>query len=48
MRGRLTVHRHDGGDAIWVHPGEPVFERFRAALLARCGGEGLRAAGQDH
>ena len=44
MRGRLTVHRQDRGDAIWVHPGEPVFERFRAALLARCGGEGLRGA----
>ena len=44
MRGRLTVHRQDCGDAIWMHPGEPVFERFRAALLARCGGEGLRGA----
>ena len=44
MRGRLTVHRHDGGNTIWMHPGEPVFERFRAALLARCGGEGLRGA----
>ena len=44
MCGRLTVHRHDGEDAIWMHPGEPVFERFRAALLARCGGEGLRGA----
>ena len=44
MRGRLTVHRHDGEDAIWMHPGEPVFERFRAALLTRCGCEGLRGA----
>ena len=44
MRGRLTVHRQDGGDAIWMHPGEPVFESFCGGLLARCGGEGLRGA----
>ena len=45
MRGRLTFQRPEaGGDAIWMHPGEPVFERFRAALLARCGGEALRGA----
>ncbi len=44
VRGRLTVHRPNGGDAIWMHPGEPVFERFRAALLARCGGEARRGA----
>ena len=44
MRGRLTVHRPDGGDAVWMHPGEPVFERFRAALLARCGGDARRGA----
>ena len=44
MCGRLTVHRQDCEDVIWMHPGEPVFERFRAALLARCGGEGLRGA----
>ena len=44
MRGRLTVHRPDGQDAIWMHPGEPVFESFRKALSARCGGEGLRGA----
>ena len=44
MRGRLTVHRHDGEDAIWMHPGEPVFESFCEGLSARCGGEGLRGA----
>ena len=45
MRGRLTVHRpEDGNDAIWMHPGEPVFERFRAALLTRHGGEARRGA----
>ena len=45
MRGRLTVHRpEDGSGAIWMHPGEPVFERFRAALLARRGNEARRGA----
>ena len=44
MRGRLTVHRQDGADAIWMHPGEPVFESFCEGLLARCGGKGLRGA----
>ena len=45
MRGRLTVHRpEDGDEAVWMHPGEPVFERFCTALLARCGGEAKRGA----
>ncbi len=45
-RGRLTVHRPDTADssAIWMHPGEPVFERFCAALRERCAGEALRGA----
>ena len=45
MRGRLTVHRPkaDGG-AIWMHPGEPVFERFRNAVLAYHGGAARRGA----
>ncbi len=43
MRGRLTVHRPTSDvEAIWMHPGEPVFERFRANLLKRRGGEALR------
>ena len=46
MRGRLTVHRprEDGQSAIWMHPGEPVFERFRTNLLARRSGEARRGA----
>ena len=45
MRGRLTVYRpEDSDDAIWMHPGEPVFERFRAALLASCDGDARRGA----
>ena len=45
MRGRLTVHRppHDA-NAIWLHPGEPVFERFSAMLLASGGREARRGA----
>ena len=43
-RGHLTVHRPRDVDAIWMHPGEPVFESFRAALLARCDADGLRGA----
>ena len=45
LRGRLTVHRPEAVDgAIWMHPGEPVFERFCAALLARRAGEAARGA----
>ena len=45
IRGRLTVRRPErDGDAIWIHPGEPVFDRFRAALLSRRGDEALRGA----
>ena len=43
-RGRLTVCRPDGQAAIWMHPGEPVFESLCSALLARCGGEARRGA----
>jgi len=42
---RLTVARpqsHD--DVIWVHPGEKVFERFRATVSDRLGDEALRGA----
>ena len=45
IRGRLTVRRPErDGDAIWIHPGEPVFDRFRAALLTRRGAEARRGA----
>ncbi len=45
MRGRLTVHRPKSGDnAIWMHPGEPVFDRFRTAFLTRRGGDARRGA----
>ena len=44
VRGRLTVHRPENGGAIWIHPGEPVFDRFRAALLSHQGNEARRGA----
>ena len=34
--GRFTVYRpEDASDVIWLHPGEPVFDRLCAALLSR-------------
>ena len=45
MQGRFTVSRPQGdGTAIWLHPGEPVFDRLCAALLSRYGNEALRGA----
>lgn len=42
---RLTVVRPDSRDGpIWVHPGEPVFERFRATVSDQLGDEALRGA----
>ena len=43
--GRYTVYRPaDRSDAVWLHPGEPVFDRFCAMLLARCEDEARRGA----
>ena len=47
QRDCLTVNRPDPDrkdDAIWVHPGEPVFERFRALVNERLGDQALRGA----
>ena len=45
IRGRLTIRRpENGGGAIWIHPGEPVFDCFRAALLSLLGDEARRGA----
>lgn len=42
---RLTVVRpRQRDEAIWVHPGEPVFERFRATVSDQLGDEALRGA----
>lgn len=45
MQGRLTVYRpKEAGDAIWLHPGEPVFDRLCATLLSRHGDDAQRGA----
>lgn len=44
-RERLTVYKpRNREDAVWMHPGEPVFDGLSAAVLARFGGDGLRGA----
>jgi superfamily II DNA or RNA helicase len=45
VRERLTVRRPpDGDEAIWMHPGDPVFERFRALVSERLADAGKRGA----
>ena len=44
-RERLTVYKpKNREDAVWIHPGEPVFDGLSAAVLDRFGGDGLRGA----
>ena len=44
-RGRLAIHKPDSRQAaIWLHPGEPVFDRLSAAVLERFGDDALRGA----
>ena len=44
-RGRLTVYRPDrAADAVWMHPGEEVFDRLSASVVGRFGTEGLRGS----
>lgn len=41
----LTVVRPEAKEtAVWVHPGEPLFERFRAIVGDRLGDDALRGA----
>ncbi len=43
--GQLTVHRPlDHEQAVWMHPGEPIFESFRGLVRDRLGREALRGA----
>jgi len=45
QRDRLTVTRPaDKNGGIWLHPGEPVFEAFRAVVEDRLGSKALRGA----
>jgi superfamily II DNA or RNA helicase/DNA-binding XRE family transcriptional regulator len=44
-RGRLTVYRPEQGtDAVWMHPGEEVFDRLSGSVVGRYGEEGLRGS----
>ena len=44
-RDHFSVARPtDQQDVIWLHPGEPVFERFRAVVRERLADEGTRGA----
>jgi hypothetical protein len=45
MQGRLSISQPtDSKSAIWLRPGEPVFERFRALVSERLADMGLRGA----
>ena len=42
-RDRLTVYRpEDRQDAVWLHPGEPVFDGISESVIHRYGTDGLR------
>ena len=44
-RNRLTVVKPDfHGDAVWLHPGEPVFDCLAQMVIVRHGEQGLRGA----
>ena len=44
-QGRCTAYRPaDRTDVVWLHPGEPVFDRFCAELRSRHGGAARRGA----
>ena len=44
-RDRLTVYRADhNGGSVWLHPGEPIFDRISASVVGRFGLEGLKGS----
>ncbi len=44
-RERLTVYKPtDHESAVWMHPGEPVFDALSGAILSRFGRDGLKGA----
>ena len=43
-RARLCVWRPDGAPAVWLHPGEPVFDALAARVLEAFGRNALRGA----
>ena len=38
------MRRQAGKDFIWIHPGEPVFERFRSLVADHLADQGKRGA----
>ena len=45
VRERFTVNRpRDRSGAIWVHPGEPVFDSLASSVADRFGGDALRGS----
>ena len=45
LHGRLTVYRpREGDEAIWLHPGEPVFDHLAASVVNRLGEEARKGA----
>ena len=44
-RDRLTVYKPGSREnAVWMHPGEPVFDSLSASILGRFGRDGLKGA----
>ena len=44
-RDRLTVYRADhDGRSVWMHPGEPLFDRLSASVAARFGPDGMKGS----
>ena len=44
-RDCLTVYRSQARhNAVWMHPGEPVFDRITESVIDRYGNDGLRGA----
>ena len=45
VRNRLTVHKpQPDPDSVWMHPGEPVFDRLANEIILRYCDDGLRGA----
>ena len=44
-RDRLTVYRSDhNGEGVWLHPGEPIFDRISSSVAGQFGVEGLKGS----
>ena len=44
-RDRLTVYKPDpNGESVWVHPGEPIFDRISASVVGRFRRDGMKGS----